>query len=46
LPVADEAGRVQLIGGVADITTVLGVTIDAARRANKPARGDDMRATR
>ncbi len=45
-PGADEAGRVQLTGGVADITTVLRVTIDATRRASKLARGDGMRDTR
>jgi hypothetical protein len=30
---ADETGRVQLAGGVADITTVLVVKIDGARDA-------------
>ena len=46
LPATDEAGRVQLAGGVADITTVLAVKIDAVRGVRKPARGDGARDAR
>ena len=43
---AHEAGRVQLAGGAADVTTVLVVKIGVARGVRKPVRGDGERDAR